>query len=319
MIGELVAGTGEPVARASCSVRAMPALDTLPADAPLDDIVAVLERDGAVILDDVLRRPRSTGSAELQPYVEATGPAGTRSPGTPTRAPAPSSPARRRTATSSWTRSCGRVRAVLLPNCQRYQLHLTQVIRIMPGQAAQPIHRDRWAWGTRLRGLEPQLNTIWALTDFTAENGATQVVPGRPPGRTTARPSRAEIGYAEMTPARCCSTPARCSTAAAPTAPMSDRIGLNITYTLGWLRQEENQYLSCPPEIARTLDPELQAMIGYAMAVRARLLHAAAAAGRGPEIVGPEYGVTRRRAGSVLGTEASRAAVSEHLAAAAND
>jgi len=43
----------------------------------------------------------------------------------------------------------------------------------------------------------------------------------------------------------------------------SSRLGLNITYCLGWLRQEENQYLSCPPHIARTLDPELQELLGY--------------------------------------------------------
>ena len=42
------------------------------------------------------------------------------------------------------------------------------------------------------------------------------------------------------------------------------RIGMNLTYCLNWLRQEENQYLSCPPEIARTLEPELQALMGYA-------------------------------------------------------
>ena len=41
------------------------------------------------------------------------------------------------------------------------------------------------------------------------------------------------------------------------------RLGLNITYCLGWLRQEENQYLSCPPHIARDLEPELQELIGY--------------------------------------------------------
>jgi len=33
----------------------------------------------------------------------------------------------------------------------------------------------------------------------------------------------------------------------------ASRIGMNIGYSLGWLRQEENQYLACPPEIARTL------------------------------------------------------------------
>ena len=37
-----------------------------------------------------------------------------------------------------------------------------------------------------------------------------------------------------------------------------DRIGINITYTLGWLRQEENQYLTCLPEIAKELDQPLQ-------------------------------------------------------------
>ena len=41
------------------------------------------------------------------------------------------------------------------------------------------------------------------------------------------------------------------------------RMGLNISYTLGWLRQEENQYLSCPPRIARDLAPELQELLGY--------------------------------------------------------
>jgi hypothetical protein len=39
---------------------------------------------------------------------------------------------------------------------------------------------------------------------------------------------------------------------------------MNLTYCLGWLRQEENQYLSCPPEIARTFEPELQNLMGYA-------------------------------------------------------
>ena len=45
----------------------------------------------------------------------------------------------------------------------------------------------------------------------------------------------------------------------------ADRIGINITYALGWLR-EENQYLTCPPEIAKDLDQPLQGLIGYSMA-----------------------------------------------------
>ena len=43
----------------------------------------------------------------------------------------------------------------------------------------------------------------------------------------------------------------------------SSRVGLNLTYCLGWLRQEENQYLSCPPDIAKDFDGELQNLLGY--------------------------------------------------------
>jgi ectoine hydroxylase-related dioxygenase (phytanoyl-CoA dioxygenase family) len=41
------------------------------------------------------------------------------------------------------------------------------------------------------------------------------------------------------------------------------RIGANITYVVGWLRQEENQYLSVPPAIAETLDDDLLRLMGY--------------------------------------------------------
>ena len=54
--------------------------------------------------------------------------------------------------------------ALLLPFCERWQLHLTQAIRIKPGQGAQVIHRDRWAWGTHLGHLEPVLEQLLPLT-----------------------------------------------------------------------------------------------------------------------------------------------------------
>ena len=41
--------------------------------------------------------------------------------------------------------------------------------------------------------------------------------------------------------------------------------GFLLSYILGWLRQEENQYLSCPPQIARTLPEHVQKLAGYAM------------------------------------------------------
>jgi len=70
----------------------------------------------------------------------------------------------------------------------------------------------------------------------------------------------------------------------------TDRIGLNLTYTLGWLRQEENQYLSCPPAIARSLDPALQAVLGYAMGSYALgYFTPPLPPGEGPEVVSPQW------------------------------
>ena len=71
------------------------------------------------------------------------------------------------------------VRSVL-GHATSFQLHLTQVIAIGPGEPAQPIHRDQWAFDffPFPKGYEVQCNTIWAMTDFTEENGATRVIPG---------------------------------------------------------------------------------------------------------------------------------------------
>ena len=190
----------------------------------------------------------------------------------------------------------------LLPACERYQLHLGQVIRIRPGQKAQAIHRDRWAWGTHLAHLEPQLNTIWALTDFTQANGATVVVPGSVTWPDERRPEPHEIAYAEMKKGSLLLYTGSVFHGGGANSSGGDRIGLNITYGLGWLRQEENQYLACPPEIARDLSPELRRLIGYAMGSYALgYFTPPLAPGEGPELVSPEWLLDPARGASGFG------------------
>jgi ectoine hydroxylase-related dioxygenase (phytanoyl-CoA dioxygenase family) len=48
-------------------------------------------------------------------------------------------------------------------------------------------------------------------------------------------------------------------------ATEDERLGVNVDYTLGWLRQEENQYLSVPREVAAALPERVQRLMGYAM------------------------------------------------------
>lgn len=270
----------------------MPKLETLPATASTDEILAVLKRDGALILKDALTPAQlAQVRAETMPYIEATefgrddftGNLTTRTGALVARSPACRDMVSNKTIVDA-------ANAFLKPFCERIQLHLTQVIRITPGQKKQQIHRDRWAWGTYLKGLEPQFNTIWAITDFTKENGATQVCPGSLEWPDDYQPTDDQIGYAEMSAGSVLVYSGGVFHGGGENVSNGDRIGINITYTLGWLRQEENQYLSCPPEIARTLDPELQALIGYSMGSYALGYYTPPLpAGQGPEVVPPEF------------------------------
>ncbi len=69
---------------------------------------------------------------------------------------------------------------VLGPYCQKFQLHLTQVIKIDPEETAQTLHCDQLVYSPFRfpHSIECELHTMWALTDFTEENGATRVISG---------------------------------------------------------------------------------------------------------------------------------------------
>jgi ectoine hydroxylase-related dioxygenase (phytanoyl-CoA dioxygenase family) len=154
----------------------------------------------------------------------------------------------------------------VLGHATNHQLHLTQLIAIGPGEPAQLIHRDQWAFDffPFPRGYEVQCNTIWAMNDFTEENGATRVVPG-----SNKLDDKLEFKHEDTVPAVMPAGSVVFYTGSlyhGAGANRSDavRCGLNLTYALAWLRQEENQYLSVPQEIARTLPDPLLKLMGYA-------------------------------------------------------
>lgn len=230
-------------------------------------ILDLLAREGAIILEDMLCQERRTRIlAELQPYIEGSSRGADEFSGldtTRTGAIVARSPTARSVVADA--RVLGLAEAVLGPYCSRIQLMLTQIIRLLPGQGEQVLHRDRFVWGSFLHVPEPQLNTIWALSDFTSENGATRIVPGSSNWDQDRTPEHPEIVQAVMPAGSVLIFTGNVLHGGGKNASSAPRIGLNINYCLGWLRQEENQYLSCPPEIARTLDPSLQDLIGYSM------------------------------------------------------
>ncbi|MEO0994348.1 MAG: phytanoyl-CoA dioxygenase family protein, partial [Pseudomonadota bacterium] len=232
----------------------MPDLVHLSAKASPKEIKDIVERDGAVIVEGVLTAEALAKlKSEIMPYVEATD-AG-RDDFTGRRTTRTGALVARSEACRDIVMNNAILKAAqgfLKPYCEKVQLHLTQLIRIMPGQPKQVLHRDRLAWGGFLpKELEPQFNTIWAITDFTKENGATQVVPGSNSWDPDRDPEESEVQYAEMPAGSVLIYSGSVIHGGGANTSDADRMGLNITYALGWLRQEENQYLSCPPHIAK--------------------------------------------------------------------
>ena len=241
-------------------------LTTLTSEATVEEVVQLLRQDGALIIKDIIS-PQVVDqlTAEMQPYINATPTGRDEFTGHTTR---------RTGALAARSAACrdlivndlvlGSAKEYLKPFTRKIILHLTQTIDIGPGAAAQEIHRDRYAWGKYLpREIEPQFNTIWALTDFTAENGATQCVPGSQDWDWSQSHTAEQICQAEMTKGSVFIYSGSVLHAGGENRSSAHRLGLNLTYCLGWLRQEENQYLSCPPEIAKNFDPALQDLLGY--------------------------------------------------------
>ncbi len=241
-------------------------VEHLPATATPEEATAILKRDGAVIIDSVLSaREMDAVAAELKPWMDATefgpddfsGRRTKRTGGLVAR-----SPKCRELVMNQLVLG---VAEELLSHAASFQLHLTQVIAIAPGEPAQPIHRDQWAFDffPFPKGYEVQCNTIWAMTDFTEENGATRVIPG-----SHLLEDKLQFKLEDSVPAEMKKGSVLLYTGAVyhgggANQSNATRAGINITYNLSWLRQEENQYLSVPLDIARTLPVSLLKLIGY--------------------------------------------------------
>ena len=235
--------------------------------ANLDSIGSTLRRDGAVIVESLVDVDLVDAvRAELRPELDATG------------------LARRSDFNGSKTLRISNVLAVapsaaalvdhdmvvavadeiLLPHCATYQVGSLTAIDILPGEGAQALHRDDTPFPIDTAGMELQIGVMWALDDFTEENGGTRVVPGShrmlrswhlPPldrWVSAVMPRGSALFYLGS---MWHGGGANRSTAA--------RMGLINVYSLGWLRQESNQYLVHPPEVAAQFGPRLRALLGY--------------------------------------------------------
>ncbi|MEE9414491.1 MAG: phytanoyl-CoA dioxygenase family protein, partial [Acidimicrobiales bacterium] len=231
-----------------------------------DEIVEVIRRDGCVVVDELVS-PEMIDDLldEMGPYVEANEVGPDDFTGRNTKRTG-GLVARSATARELVTKPLvlGTVKA-FLAQATNFQLHLTQLISIGPDSPAQAIHRDQWAFDffPFPKGYEVQCNTLWAATDFTEQNGATRVIVGSNHDDDGLQFTPADSEPAEMAKGSVLFYSGSIYHGGGANRSDRTRVGINITYNVAWLRQEENQYLSVPPEIAGGLDDDLLRLLGY--------------------------------------------------------
>ena len=238
------------------------------ADSTAEEVSAALVAHGVVVIERLADADLCDRiAAELQPAIDAT----------PTGSDPFSGFNTRRTG-ALLTRAPSTVSLVghplvldvvdrtLWPQKTTFQLHLTQSIALGPDSQAQVLHRDHWCFDffPFPDDVHVEVSTIWALTDFTEINGATRVVPDSHGSSAEHEFTHDDTLPAEMP--RGSVVLYLGSTVHGGGANRSDavRVGINVDYVLGWLRQEENQYLSVPHDLARKLDDDLLRVLGYA-------------------------------------------------------
>ncbi|RSN62058.1 phytanoyl-CoA dioxygenase [Streptomyces sp. WAC 04229] len=246
-------------------------------DADLDDVVAVLERDGAVIVEQFTDAAALAGLRDdLGPGLEESGYSESGYDGQKTKRLSSlfqrsthMSPivtqrhflgAARRLLQQPQHIWIGKVRMEVKPSIQ---VSFTQAIRIDPGQGRQPLHRDDAMHLWRHPGPPCRLQLMLAMTDFTSANGATLVIPGSHHWDDERAPTYAETVPAVMPAGSALLWQGGIYHGGGANTTDAPRYSLSVALDLGNLRQEENQYLAVSRETVATLPEEVQRLLGW--------------------------------------------------------
>ena len=243
----------------------MAQLQSFEAEASAAAIAAAIDADGVAIVRNVLDAEALDRLAgELEPHLAAAVPVSELAEGSRTRrvgALLAKVPTSRDLVLDSLVLAV--TEQVLGPYCARFQLNYTGVMYLDPGEAPGRIHRDTGFYPLQNPCPPTVLATMWAMTDFTDENGATRLVPGSHRWPDQRAPLPEEVAMAEMSAGSVLLYTGNTPQGPGGNDSKAARSGMALHYTLGWLRQEENQYLVMPKEEAARLPKRLQELMGY--------------------------------------------------------
>jgi ectoine hydroxylase-related dioxygenase (phytanoyl-CoA dioxygenase family) len=178
-----------------------------------------------------------------------------------------------------------------------YLLSAALVVNLHPGETPQGYHQDD-ALGAPPPPRAPQgVSTIWALDEFTDQNGATQVIPGSHRWERVPGPEE----WSELEPLGRTLLLRAGSVAIFPgtlyhrsgaNRSQRKRLGLTIQYCQPWLRQLENLMLATPPELAARYSTRIQELVGYSLVAGTFVGYVD---GRHPRKLIPELGSPSRK------------------------
>ncbi|MFC9894634.1 phytanoyl-CoA dioxygenase family protein [Nocardia sp. NPDC127579] len=224
--------------------------------------LAALRRDGYVILENLLT-PQQLAEirADVLPLLARTG-----------RNDFEGHATQRIYSVLNKTRSCDRIvdhprvlallDRLFLPN---YLLSMLQVINILPGESAQMLHTDDSFYPIPRPRAALGAATIWAVDDFTADNGATDIVAGshvwgdRLPGED------AERAPVVMPAGSCVFFLGTLWHGGGANRSADPRLALTAQYCEPWLRPQEAFTLSTPREVVREVSEDIRRMLGYSI------------------------------------------------------
>ena len=154
----------------------------------------------------------------------------------------------------------------LLPNCEQYNVHVTAGLVVGPGARRQILHREEDPF-SYFPVPRPNLviASMAAISEFTVDNGGTLIVPGSHRWEVGRQAQDDEIVSAEMPPGSMLFWAGGTLHGAGSNITESWRHGIIISYSLGWLRQEENQYLDLPDHVLDEINDEMKDRLGISM------------------------------------------------------
>ena len=246
----------------------------LPSNYSTDDIIDILERDGAAIVDGFVddswlndfNAAVQTSVDSYTPYdygepeaMEFLGHQTVRLNGLASKAPGYID-------LITDDRLLSIMDHFLAPNCGQYRLNSSEIIEIHGGESAQELHWDDMIWPVHFWAPDKllQFNVMVAATDFTESNGSTQVVPGSHKWDLSEREAKPdEIALATMRAGSAVFIPGKTLHGGGTNTDGSSRRAIVASYVLGWLRTQENHFLHTTVDQARGWPERVRQLLGY--------------------------------------------------------